>query len=261
MVPCRLGARDGSGAATCRDRLPSPLWPSRSRTTRSLGDTGTAALVGRDGSIDWLCLPRFDSRGLLRRAAGDARAWSLAASGRPTSCTSTRQYVGNSFVLETTHATETGVVKVTDLMPLARRTRRRRPHRRGSRGHGADAARVDRPVRLRQGAALGDPPQRRGRPRGHLRRRRARHARPARHPAAQRPPTASMSTSSTSTRATVLTFSTTWLPSYHPIPAMLDVDERLSETVVGREDWAQHVHLRRPVPRSTSCARCWCFAF
>ena len=82
-----------------------------------LGDTGTAALVGRDGSIDWLCLPRFDSPACFAALVGsrDNGRWLLGPAGE---ATTTRRYVGNSFVLETTHETPTGVVRITDFMPL-----------------------------------------------------------------------------------------------------------------------------------------------
>ncbi|HET7173341.1 MAG TPA: glycoside hydrolase family 15 protein [Nocardioidaceae bacterium] len=83
-----------------------------------LGDTRTVALVGRNGSVDWLCLPRFDSHAAFAALLGDSRngRWLLGPVG---AATTTRRYLGDSFVLETTHRTESGTVKVTDLMPVA----------------------------------------------------------------------------------------------------------------------------------------------
>ncbi|MEJ7628529.1 MAG: glycoside hydrolase family 15 protein [Nocardioidaceae bacterium] len=83
-----------------------------------VGDTGTAALIGLDGSVDWLCLPRFDSAACFAALLGTPRhgRWLLGPAGE---ARSTRRYLGGSFVLETTHETETGIVKVTDLMPIA----------------------------------------------------------------------------------------------------------------------------------------------
>ena len=82
-----------------------------------LGDTGTAALVGRDGSVDWLCLPRFDSPACFAALLGTPEhgRWLIGPEGR---ARTTRRYRDDSLVLETTHETDTGVVKVTDLMPL-----------------------------------------------------------------------------------------------------------------------------------------------
>jgi len=82
-----------------------------------LGDTDTAALVGRDGSIDWLCLPRFDSPACFAALLGnqDNGHWLLGPIGRSSS---TRRYLGNSFVMETTHETPTGMIRVTDFMPV-----------------------------------------------------------------------------------------------------------------------------------------------
>ena len=85
-----------------------------------LGDTGTCALVGRDGSVDWLCLPRFDSPACFAALLGTPKhgRWLLGPAEAAGAVTSTRRYVGNTFVLETVHETETGSVRVTDLMPI-----------------------------------------------------------------------------------------------------------------------------------------------
>ncbi|GAA0496606.1 glycoside hydrolase family 15 protein [Streptomyces sp. NPDC046215] len=82
-----------------------------------IGDLQTAALVGRDGSIDWLCLPRFDSPACFAALLGDRDNghWRLAPAGAG-ECTR-RAYAEDSLVLETFWETDTGSVKVTDFMP------------------------------------------------------------------------------------------------------------------------------------------------
>ncbi|MGH3355163.1 MAG: glycoside hydrolase family 15 protein [Nocardioidaceae bacterium] len=82
-----------------------------------IGDTQTVALVGRHGSIDWLCLPRFDSGACFAALLGDDDngEWSLAPVGADT-CTS-RRYDGPTLVLETIWEVEGGSVKVVDFMP------------------------------------------------------------------------------------------------------------------------------------------------
>jgi GH15 family glucan-1,4-alpha-glucosidase len=82
-----------------------------------IGDLQTAALVGRDGSIDWLCLPRFDSGACFAALLGDEDNghWRLAPRGART-C-SRRSYVGDSLVLESVWETRTGTVRVLDFMP------------------------------------------------------------------------------------------------------------------------------------------------
>ena len=78
----------------------------------------TCALVSRGGSVDWLCLPRFDSPSSFTALLGTPQhgRWLI---GPVEEARSTRRYVGDTFVLETTHETDTGVVKVTDVMPTA----------------------------------------------------------------------------------------------------------------------------------------------
>jgi GH15 family glucan-1,4-alpha-glucosidase len=80
-----------------------------------IGDTHTAALVGRNGSIDWLCLPRFDSGACFAALVADETRgrWSMAPSDR---FRTRRRYSRDTLVLETEHETETGAVHVTDFM-------------------------------------------------------------------------------------------------------------------------------------------------
>ena len=82
-----------------------------------LGDLHTAALVSTAGSVDWLCLPRFDSPAAFAALLhnDEAGRWILAPLGAST-CTN-RRYAGNTLVLETDWVTADGAVRVIDFMP------------------------------------------------------------------------------------------------------------------------------------------------
>jgi GH15 family glucan-1,4-alpha-glucosidase len=82
-----------------------------------IGDMQSAALVGRDGGVDWLCLPRFDSAACFSALLGDERhgRWVLAPAGAERS--SSRRYRPGTLVLETDFETADGAVRVIDFMP------------------------------------------------------------------------------------------------------------------------------------------------
>ncbi|MEZ5285016.1 MAG: glycoside hydrolase family 15 protein [Vicinamibacterales bacterium] len=83
-----------------------------------IGDCQTAALVSRSGSIDWLCLPRFDSGACFAALLGtaDHGRWLVAPAGEVRRIS--REYRGETLVLDTTFETTDGVVTVTDCMPI-----------------------------------------------------------------------------------------------------------------------------------------------
>jgi GH15 family glucan-1,4-alpha-glucosidase len=95
-----------------------------------IGDCRSAALVGSDGSIDWLCLPRFDDPSLFGRILGARRGgyWQVCAVDEHRAV---QRYQDRSNILETIFSTATGRVVVTDFMPVDEKTieQHARPHR------------------------------------------------------------------------------------------------------------------------------------
>lgn len=83
-----------------------------------IGSTESGALVHRDGTIEWLCLPRFDSEAIFASLLGtrDNGAWQLGSSDP--SARVSRRYVPDTMVLETTIETDSGKAVVFDFMPL-----------------------------------------------------------------------------------------------------------------------------------------------
>jgi GH15 family glucan-1,4-alpha-glucosidase len=82
-----------------------------------IADTQTSALVGRNGSIDWLCVPRFDSGAIFAALLGDEENghWTIAPAGATVSVT--RRYRDETLVLETEFETPEGAVRLIDFMP------------------------------------------------------------------------------------------------------------------------------------------------
>ena len=92
--------------------------PSRIEDYALIGDCETAALVARDGSIDWLCWPRFDSPACFAALLGtpDHGRWRIAPAGHVKSIK--RRYIDESLVLETRFLTDEGEATIVDFMPL-----------------------------------------------------------------------------------------------------------------------------------------------
>lgn len=213
-----------------------------------IGDTHTAALVGRDGSIDWLCLPRFDSDACFAALLGgpDNGAWKIAPAGA--GLATRRRYRPETLVLETEWDTPDGTVRVIDFMP----------HRHdapdvvriveGVRG----TVRVDVSLRLRFGYGREVPWVRRS---------------DGQIAAVAGPDSVWISTPVHMTgqdyehtaRFAVsegdrVPFVLTWHPSHEPAPAPVDPEESLEETIHGWESWSRRCtvtgEFRDPVIRS-----------
>jgi GH15 family glucan-1,4-alpha-glucosidase len=94
--------------------------PMRIEDYAMIGDCRTAALVGRDGSIDWLCVPRFDSGACFAALLGtpDNGRWKVAPAESAGVKGVRRRYRPGSLVLETEFTTGSGVVRVTDAMAM-----------------------------------------------------------------------------------------------------------------------------------------------
>jgi GH15 family glucan-1,4-alpha-glucosidase len=200
-----------------------------------IGDSATAALVGRDGSVDWLCLPRFDSPACFAALLGDTEngRWLLGPEGEHTS---TRRYVGHTAVLETTFTTETGSVRLVDVMPVA--DQRADIVRRVVGLHGTVRMRHEWVVRPSYGKVR--PWVTRQRVSGDevivaiagpdklvLRGDRLPDAVDGRHRDVFEV-----------CEGDELTFAMTWVPSHHAVPALLEFDSRIDATVAHGRRWA-----------------------
>src|SRR5262245_39611479 len=112
----------GSSRRRCKNDRGSPSTLRRAMSLRIedyalLGDCHTAALVGKDGSIDWLCLPRFDSGACFAALLGtpDHGRWLIEPKSEQRRVT--RRYRQDTLILETEFETDEGVVTLIDCMP------------------------------------------------------------------------------------------------------------------------------------------------
>ena len=202
-----------------------------------IGDCHTAALVGRDGSIDWLCFPRFDSPSTFGALLGTKNhgRWLLAPAAAVLS--TTRRYEEDTFILVTRWITADGEVEVTDFMPHG--DRRADVIRRITGIRGSVPMMMD--LRFRFGYAEALPWMRQA---------------PDEHgPAlvAVAGPDAVITRglelrASDHTHVAEFTVaagqtvdaSMTWYPSHRQPPTPIVVDDRLAETTAWWKDWASH---------------------
>src|SRR5690242_13489220 len=112
----RLLTPGGILAPAARIEL-GPCMPARIEDYALIGDCHTAALVSREGSIDWLCFPRFDSGACFAALLGTPEngRWKIAPVGEIKSVR--RRYRGDTLVLETEYETADGAATVVDCMP------------------------------------------------------------------------------------------------------------------------------------------------
>jgi GH15 family glucan-1,4-alpha-glucosidase len=212
-----------------------------------LGDTGTAALVGKDGSVDWLCLPRFDSHACFAALLGGPEhgRWLLGPT-EDEGAACRRRYVGDSAVLETTWTTDTGCVVVLDVMPLG--DGRADIVRRIVGVEGEMAIRHEWVVRFGYGKV-----------RPWVRRQEAHGVEVItavagpdrlilRGPRLPRAVDGRHADEFTVKAGEELTFSTTWAPSHHELPQPLAYQDRIDETISVSEDWAAVCSYDGPYP-------------
>src|ERR1700712_3771547 len=209
----------------------------------AIGDGHTAALVGIDGSIDWLCLPQFDSHACFAGLLGDEENghWLLGPAGKHTAV---RRYVGDTAVLETVFSTDSGEMRITDVMPTG--DRRADLVRRVEGLEGTVSLRHSWVVRFDSG---------RLRPGG---RREEVAGQPAIIATAgpdkliltgpRLPPAVDGHHEETFDvhAGDRLDFTLTWTPSYRPIPPAGDIDERLAFTLDEQQTWADALEYDGP---------------
>src|ERR1700704_2930956 len=93
--------------------------PSRIEDYALIGDCEAAGLVARDGSIDWLCWPRFDSDACFAGLLGTREPGRWLIAPQDGEARITRRYLPNTLILETRFECREGVVTLVDFMPMA----------------------------------------------------------------------------------------------------------------------------------------------
>ncbi|MGI8646450.1 MAG: glycoside hydrolase family 15 protein [Nocardioides sp.] len=208
-----------------------------------IGDRGTAALVGKDGSVDWLCLPRFDSSACFAALLGeeDNGRWLLAPLD---DFEVQRRYVGDTALLETTFTTASGAVTLLDVMPT--NDGRADLVRRLTGVRGVVRMRHEWVVRFDYGKV-----------RPWVRRRRdgAEEAIVAvagpdklvlRGPRLPRAVDGRHADEFDVAEGEMLTFATTWVPSWAGVPAPADVDAEIERTRVEEATWSEACPVELP---------------
>jgi len=208
-----------------------------------IGDCQSGALVGTDGSIDWLCLPRFDSPSTFAGILGDDEHghWRVSARGAER-CTE-RRYDGDTFTLITRWVTDSGEVEVIDLMPIGGRRADVIRRVRGIRG----TVTVEQALRIRFGYADAMPWIRQSssqRGSGAFEHALLAVAGPdsviVRGPLLVADGFAHRGEFDVAAGETV-DLVMTWFPSHRPPPPMPDVDERIAATRAWWTDWARNL--------------------
>jgi GH15 family glucan-1,4-alpha-glucosidase len=215
-----------------------------------LGDRHTAALVGRNGSVDWMCLPRFDSPACFAALLGtdEHGHWQLCPTGP---YRVSRRYVGNSAVLETTFTTDDGVVRLLDVMPVSDGRADLLRQVTGIEGSvqmrhlwvvRADYGEVRPWVRRQQVAGEEVIVATAGPDKLVLRGSRLPRAIDGQH-----------ADEFTVEKDECFSFSTTWLPSHRDVPPGLSHDDRIEQTIELAEEWA--ARCRADVPHQDVVVR------
>jgi GH15 family glucan-1,4-alpha-glucosidase len=214
--------------------------PSRIEDYALIGDCQTAALVAADGSIDWLCLPRFDSGACFAALLGEPRhgRWLLApATGVKTV---RRRYRPGTLVLETEYEIEDGAVTVVDCMPprtdvpdLLRQVVGRR---------GRVPMRMQLVIRFDYGSIV--PWVRRMD--GGIRSIAGPDALALRTPVPLHGENLTTVAEFTVAEGERIPFELTWFPSHQPMPAALDVEEVIRHTQRWWEEWSARCTYQGP---------------
>ncbi|WP_423184663.1 glycoside hydrolase family 15 protein [Arthrobacter sp. NyZ413] len=213
-----------------------------------LSDLQSGPLISRSGSIDWLCFPRFDSPSLFSSLVGleNHGRW-LLAPGHPEAVVEEWRYIDSTFVLETVWRTPTGVVQITDFMPVGHTgssVLRRVTGLEGQVGMYQELI-----IRLGYGTVV---PWTRRIQDGTLPQRMVLLAMAGPDAVALRGPhlpeahAHGHSGEFTVAAGEVVDFEFTWFPSHRPVPPAVDIDAALEQSIDYWSRWASHCRSDGP---------------